>query len=152
MTIEDTLSELANTLETGPAAERREAVRQAAGLLRDPRCRQPCRQQILALLRARVEEDTAFTVRDDAAKVLTNIPEPVARSLLPDDGRHVIRVQCPRGHLFHADKRILCSEKTIFVREVVREGGVEMHRIWLACPEQGCGERFVWPVPCGEYR
>jgi hypothetical protein len=145
MSLEEDLTEVLNQLEGGQVAERRQAVARAAVLLQQRRCAAPCRERIVTSLRAAVEGDAAITVRDAAQKVLADIPKATAQALLPDDSRHIARVECPKGHVFYADKRRLCTEKTSLVRGLLEE-------VYLMCQEQGCGELFKVSVDCGEYR
>ena len=152
MSLEEDLTEVLNQLESGQVAERRQAVARAADLLRDRRCAASCRERIVGSLRAAAEKDAALTVRDAAQKALSDIPKATAQTLLPDDSRHIIGVKCPKGHVFYMDKRRLCTEKTTFVRQSVREAGVDLDEIFLSCPEHGCGEVVKVRLDCGAYR
>ncbi len=152
MALESQIAETIAQLQGGDVSARRAAVRQAAGLLRRADCAAPCRGQLIAALRAAAEGDPASTVRELARDALAALPvAALAPSLLPDDRQHMLGVRCPNGHVTYFDKRRICTEETIFVRNPARdEAGRELDELALPCSQCDAVIK-VW-VDCRGYR
>jgi len=151
MTIPETPAEVIAQLAKGDVATRRAAVRQAVELLKQPACTEPCRTQLIAALRAAAEQDPAISVRDLALASLNDLPPQPTASLLPDDRQHMLGVRCPNGHVTYFDKRRICTDKTAFVRTLVRdEAGRELDRLALPC--DACDEITTIRVDCRGYQ
>lgn len=153
MSSETEIAEVVAQLQGGAVAERREAVRRAAELLRRSDCAPPCRERLIAALRAVAEGDPALTVRELAREALADLPAPPSSppSLLPDDRQHMLRVRCPNGHITYFDKRRICTESSYFVRSVRDdEAGHELDELALPCGQ--CDAVVKVRVDCGGYR
>lgn len=152
MVTETDLVETIAQLQGGAVPERRAAVRRAAELLRRSDCAAPCREQLIAALRAAAEGDPALTVRELAREALAALPTPPTSppSLLPDDRQHMLGVRCPNGHVTYFDKRRICTEKSYIVRGVRDEVGRDLDELALPCGQ--CDAVVKVRVDCGGYR
>lgn len=153
MSMTTDIAEVIAQLQGGDVAARRAAVGRAAELLRRRDCAAPCREQLIAALRAAAEGDPALTVRELAQEALAALPAaaPAPSSLLPDDRQHMLGVRCPNGHITYFDKRRICTEQSYVVRGVRdAEAGRDLDELALPCGQ--CDALVKVRVDCGGYR
>lgn len=152
MTLDEEIAQLAGELKSDQVVKRRAAVRQAAALLAEPRCKEACRDRIVDLLRDVVANERYTTVRDDAQAVLANLWEGVDPTISAADRKYMIGVRCKHGHVSYYDQRRVCSDKSEFMRETVRVGDRSVERFYVSCRTEGCTERrLTLEIDCAEF-
>lgn len=146
-----TADDLLNTLLLQSSHEyirvRKEAIQGVAELLQ----RGENRETILAMLEDITRHDLMQGVREMAQGVLDAEAErqqPSVRSSA--ESRHIFGARCPKGHVTYFDKRAVCADVVINVRNVIKRGDAELDELFLECSE--CRAKIAPRVDCEGYR
>ncbi len=126
--------------------ERRKAINQLAELLQNPEYR----KEAILLLEDRVQNDPIGNMRELAQSHLDEDEKRYPEFHLGEGKEHIFGVNCPKCHgITYFDKRVVCTEKSYFYREIRQKGKSTFKELILTC--EHCGEKMIVKVDCEGY-
>jgi len=144
----DPLLKLCEGAANDAANTRREAIEQAAGMLK----RGEHREAVLALLEYLAQKDLYTSVRDRAKEVLSvDAVQDAPSPFRADEAKYIFEMRCKKcGHLSYFDRRRVCRLKKDGVRQSKMQAGKKLDVLRLNCEK--CGAVAFVDVDCEGYR
>lgn len=135
----DDIQRILRAMQSPSYSIRNLALNDAIALLQSPSLQTAAR----GIIQACAHNDLDGDLRQRAKQAL-QADAPRLGPSSPSERQHMLKVACPNGHLFHLDKRVVCSQAKLIYRSISG-----LHTIRETCSQ--CGEEFEIDVSCEGY-